>query len=42
MRAQGDAIKAEQLLDCSYFEYYWRVVLYNIYCDKVKEANTKK
>lgn len=37
-RAQGNQREADYLMDCSYFEYYWRIVQYNQYCKQQEEA----
>lgn len=34
VRAKGDSIKAEELQDCSYWEYYYRAYQYNIYVER--------
>jgi hypothetical protein len=33
VRAQGDQQKADYLMNCGYFEYYYRILQYNKYCD---------
>lgn len=38
-RAKGDQQKADYLFDCSYFEYYYRIMNFNQY---VKETAPKK
>lgn len=41
-RAEGDKQKADYLFDCSWFEYYWRIVEYNRYQERVKEQLEKQ
>lgn len=36
MRAEGKQIEADYLLDCGYFDYYYRCLQYKKYCDTVK------
>lgn len=40
-RAQGNQREADYLMDCGYFEYYWRIVQYNQYCKQQEEAIEK-
>jgi hypothetical protein len=45
-RAEGNQEQADYLFNCSYFEYYYRMVAYNKYVerknDEAKEAMGKK
>lgn len=36
-RAEGDKTKADYLFNTTYFEYYWSIVEYNRYQDRLKE-----
>lgn len=36
IRAGGDRLQAEQLADCSFMEYYWRIERHNAYVERVK------
>jgi hypothetical protein len=41
-RAEGVQRDADYLLDCNWFEYYWRIVSFNRYQEWVKEQSKKK
>lgn len=41
IRAQGNQREADYLSDCSYFEYYWRIVQYNKWAKKQEEELKK-
>lgn len=40
-RAEGNQRDADYLQDCTYFEYFWRIVQYNTYAKRVKAAMKK-
>lgn len=40
-RAQGNQKEADYLSDCTWFEYYYRVAMYNIYCADLEQENKK-
>jgi len=37
-RAEGDQQQADYLANCTYFEYYYRILNYNEWLDKRNEA----
>lgn len=40
-RAQGVQKEADYLMDCSWFEYYYRIVVYNNYAHEMEEEMKK-
>jgi hypothetical protein len=42
MRAEGDKQKADYLFETGWFNYYWGLVEFNRYQDKVKEMMKQK
>jgi hypothetical protein len=36
-RAEGDKTKADYLFNVTYFEYFWAIVEYNRYQERIKE-----
>lgn len=40
-RAQGNQREADYLMDCSWFEYYYRIVVSNNYAHEIEEEIKK-
>lgn len=38
-RAQGNQREADYLMDCTWFEYYWRLAMYNKHAAEVKRLS---